>query len=90
MSTTTARETAFQYSGVDKQRGTVFEIQAGRVDVGASIQVRLGQQWSNSGQTVVKRWSNASQWLCGAADRIRLRPYARDLTWAPPSRCVWP
>ena len=26
-------------SGVDKQRGTVFEIQAGRVDVGASIQV---------------------------------------------------
>ncbi len=25
-------------SGVDKKRGTVFEIQAGRVDVGASIQ----------------------------------------------------
>jgi hypothetical protein len=39
LSTTTARETAFQYSGVDKKRGIVFEIQAGRVDVGASIQV---------------------------------------------------
>ena len=37
LSTTTAKETAFQYSGVDKNRGTVFEIQAGRVDVGASI-----------------------------------------------------
>jgi hypothetical protein len=39
LSTTTARETAFQYSGVDRSRGIVFEIQAGRVDVGASIQV---------------------------------------------------
>ncbi len=25
-------------SGIDKKRGTVFEIQAGRVDIGASIQ----------------------------------------------------
>ena len=37
MSTTTAKETACQYSGVAKERGTVFEIAAGRVDVGASI-----------------------------------------------------
>ncbi len=37
MSTTTDKRTAFSYSGVKKQRGTVFEIAAGRVDVGASI-----------------------------------------------------
>jgi hypothetical protein len=37
MSTTTDKETAFAYSGVTNQRGTVFEITAGRVDVGASI-----------------------------------------------------
>ena len=37
MSTTTQKETAFFYSGVKKQRGTVLEIAAGRVDVGASI-----------------------------------------------------
>ena len=38
MSMTTAKETAFAYSGVRRQRGIVFEITAGRVDVGASIQ----------------------------------------------------
>ncbi len=38
MSMTTAKETAFAYSGVRRQRGIVFEIMAGRVDVGASIQ----------------------------------------------------
>jgi hypothetical protein len=37
MSTTTDKKTAIQYSGVSKQRGTVFEIQAGRIDIGASI-----------------------------------------------------
>jgi hypothetical protein len=37
MSTTTSRATAMAYSGADKKRGTVLEIQAGRVDVGASI-----------------------------------------------------
>ena len=37
MSTTTAKQTACEYSGVAKERGTVFEISAGRVDVGASI-----------------------------------------------------
>ena len=37
MSTTTDKATAFAYSGVAKQRGTVFEITAGRVDIGASI-----------------------------------------------------
>ena len=37
MSTTTARETAFAYSGKDGQRCTVFEIAVGRVDVGADI-----------------------------------------------------
>ena len=37
MSTTTAKGTACQYSGVDKKRGIVFQISAGRVDVGASI-----------------------------------------------------
>ena len=39
MSTTTALETAIHYSGVDKQRGVVLQIDAGRIDVGASIQV---------------------------------------------------
>jgi hypothetical protein len=38
MSTTTDRATAIAYSGAAAGRGTVFEIQAGRVDVGASIQ----------------------------------------------------
>ena len=38
LSTTTNRDTAIQYSGVDKQRGAVMQIQAGRVDLGASIQ----------------------------------------------------
>ena len=37
MSTTTDKKTAFAYSGVTKQRGTVLEIIAGRIDVGASI-----------------------------------------------------
>ena len=37
MSTTTDRATASAYSGVDKKRGTVFEIAAGEVDKGASI-----------------------------------------------------
>ena len=37
MSTTTNKETAFDYSGVKDQRGTVLEIEVGRVDVGASI-----------------------------------------------------
>ncbi len=38
MSTTSAKDTAIAYSGVTKERGILFEIQAGRVDVGASIQ----------------------------------------------------
>ena len=38
MSTTTSLKTAVDYSGVKKERGTVFEIQVGRIDVGASIQ----------------------------------------------------
>ena len=37
MSTTTAKDTACQYSGVDKRRGIVFQISAGRIDIGASI-----------------------------------------------------
>ena len=37
MSTTTDKSTAFAYSGVTKHRGTVLEISAGRIDVGASI-----------------------------------------------------
>jgi NLR family CARD domain-containing protein 3 len=37
MSTTTHKETAFDYSGVKDKRGTVLEIEVGRVDVGASI-----------------------------------------------------
>ncbi len=37
MSTTTCKDAAIMYSGTSKRRGTVFEIIAGRVDVGASI-----------------------------------------------------
>jgi hypothetical protein len=37
MSTTTYKETAIAYSGVNSERGIVFEIAAGRIDVGASI-----------------------------------------------------
>jgi len=37
MSTTTARDTAIMYSGLRDKRATLFEIQAGRVDVGANI-----------------------------------------------------
>ncbi len=37
MSTTTEKHTAYEYSGVAKERGTVLEITAGRIDVGASI-----------------------------------------------------
>ncbi len=37
MSTTTHKETAFEYSGVKAKRGTVLEIEVGHVDVGASI-----------------------------------------------------
>mmetsp|Transcript_4287 Transcript_4287/g.12437 ORF Transcript_4287/g.12437 Transcript_4287/m.12437 type:complete len:2062 (+) Transcript_4287:1297-7482(+) len=39
LSTTTDRATAMTYSGTRDQRGTIFEIMAGRIDVGASIQV---------------------------------------------------
>ena len=39
MSTTASEETAFAYSGKNAQRCTVFEISAGRVDVGASLRV---------------------------------------------------
>ena len=45
LSTTTKRETAIQYSGVDKRRGIVMEIEAGRVDVGASIKARERERW---------------------------------------------
>jgi hypothetical protein len=37
MSTTTDRNVAIQYSGRDKKRGTVFEIDAGRIDIGADL-----------------------------------------------------
>ncbi len=37
MSTTTDKKTAITYSGVKNKRGTLLEIAAGRVDVGASI-----------------------------------------------------
>jgi hypothetical protein len=37
MSTTTHKETAFEYSGIKDQRGTVLEIDVSHVDVGASI-----------------------------------------------------
>ena len=37
MSTTTSKETACHYSGASKQRGILFQISAGRIDVGASI-----------------------------------------------------
>ena len=37
MSTTTDRRVAVQYSGRDRGRGTVFEIAAGRVDIGADL-----------------------------------------------------
>ena len=42
MSTTTDREVAVQYSGRDKKRGTIFEIEAGRIDIGADLK-RLSQ-----------------------------------------------
>ncbi len=37
MSTTTDKETAIAYSGVIKNCGTVFEITAGQIDLGASV-----------------------------------------------------
>jgi hypothetical protein len=37
MSTTTNRAVAVEYSGLDKQRGTVFEIAVGRIDIGADL-----------------------------------------------------
>ena len=37
MSTTTKRSLALQYSGRDVNRGTIFEIMAGRIDIGASL-----------------------------------------------------
>ena len=37
MSATTNKETAFEYSGVKNERGTVLEIEVGRIDAGASI-----------------------------------------------------
>jgi hypothetical protein len=37
MSTTTDKAIAIHYSGVDKRRATIFEIQAGRIDIGGSL-----------------------------------------------------
>jgi len=37
MSTTTNKQIATQYSGLDKQRGTVLEITVGRIDMGADL-----------------------------------------------------
>ena len=37
MSTTTDKKVAMQYSGVSQQRGTVFEILVGRIDIGADL-----------------------------------------------------
>jgi hypothetical protein len=37
MSTTTKRSLALQYSGRDVNRGTIFEITTGRIDIGASL-----------------------------------------------------
>eukprot|EP00961_Rhodomonas_salina_P234347 3167270-Rhodomonas_salina.3 len=46
MSTTIKRDVAIQYSGTEKGRPTIFEIEVGQVDRGASLswvsQVRLG------------------------------------------------
>ena len=39
LSTTASLDVAFQYSGAQKNRGMIFEITAGRIDIGASIQV---------------------------------------------------
>ncbi len=37
MSTTSSREVAMQYSGLNKQRGSIFQITAGRIDIGADL-----------------------------------------------------
>jgi hypothetical protein len=37
MSTTMNKDVATQYSGVDRQRGSVFEIVPGRIDIGAEL-----------------------------------------------------
>ncbi len=37
MSTTTSRHVSIQYSGIDRKRGTIFEIVAGRIDIGAEL-----------------------------------------------------
>ena len=39
MSTTTDRKVAIQYSGRNKKRGTIFEIEAGRIDIGADLKI---------------------------------------------------
>ena len=39
MSTTTKKETAFEYSGAKNQRGIVLEIEVSHVDQGASISI---------------------------------------------------
>ena len=68
LSTTTARETAFQYSGVDKRRGIVFEIQAGRVDIGASIQARSSLRSANkeAGRLIFDSYALWPCLLCAA------------------------
>ena len=68
LSTTTARETAFQYSGVDKRRGIVFEIQAGRVDIGASIQARPSLRSANkeAGRLIFDSYALWPCLLCAA------------------------
>ena len=37
MSTTTDRSVAMQYSGANQQRGTIFQIDPGRIDIGADL-----------------------------------------------------
>ena len=56
MSTTTTREVAIQYSGVEKGRPTIFEIEVGQVDRGAPL--RWVSQYPGEDEIVMPPLSN--------------------------------
>ena len=68
MSTTTDRAVAVQYSGTRVRRGIVFEISAGRIDIGASISFL--SQYAGEEEFLMQPLSCLEVCVCGGGRRM--------------------
>ena len=78
MSTTTTRGIAVQYSGAEKGRPTIFEIEVGQVDRGAPL--RWVSQYPGEDEIVMPPLSNLE--VVGEA-RVSLMPGTDDVSLMP-------